>query len=1045
MGSKNSNSDRFCYFFHSDYPDYATGNPKYTTEYNSSYDIKPAVYKSPPNSIENTKYTIYSFIPLILFEQFKMFFNMYFLLVAMSQLIPQLRIGYLITYFGPLCFVLMITMSKEALDDLKRKRRDGELNKELYKVIDSSVDNLEAQNEYTTIKSASQLRVGDVIMLTKNSRVPSDLLLVKCVDGSKKEAIGEVDQNESMFLRTDQLDGETDWKLKVPVPHTQNIPLHQCKYIKVNYEEPHKDLYSFFGTMMVEKFSLDAKPHSPSLSPQSATSDHSMIELKHLNGSKSPYEAIPLSIDNALWANTIVASNTVVYGLVLYTGKETKSMLNTKMPQNKVGIVDLELNYLSKVLFVFTFALSMIMYLFSTNKSEWYILITRFMILFSSIIPISLRVNLDMAKTYYSYAIQKDDQINDTVVRTSHLPEELGRIEYLLSDKTGTLTKNEMELKKLHLGYVAYTVETFDELMENIKPKALELVIALAVCHNVTPSYSEFDKTISYQASSPDEIAIVEFTKRIGYSLIHRDMGSIHIKYHNTIHVYKILQTFPFTSETKRMGIVIQDAMDNITLYVKGADTVVAKLVLANDWLDEETTNMAREGLRVLAVAKRDLDTKLYKSFQERYLAAQLSPDRVQQTNKVFDFISKQMTLLGLTGVEDKLQDNVKHTLETLREAGIKIWMLTGDKIETAQTIAMSTRLCSRDQELLPIAKCTSPNDCLDILRKIDSNSNYCLVVDGLSLQTCLDHLKDDFIKRAVELPAVVCCRCSPTQKADVTKLIMDFTGKRVAAIGDGGNDVSMIQTGHCGIGIVGKEGKQASLAADFSITQFSHIARLLLWHGRCCYKRTAKLSQFVIHRGLIISFLQAVFSSLFFFAPIALYQGALLVGYSTIFTMWPVFSLVLDQDVTPNLAMEYPELYRDLVKGRALNTKTFLIWTVISIYQGGIIMLFALYLFESEFIHIVAITFTALIFNELIMVAIEINTWHRFMVYAEVASVIVYLIAMVVLPDFSNLVLYRFKIYFGWYFYMENRRLDTKQLCPAFNTQETQKEIRTI
>ena len=192
-----------------------------------------------------------------------------------------------------------------------------------------------------------------------------------------------------------------------------------------------------------------------------------------------------------------------------------------------------------------------------------------------------------------------------------------------------------------------------------------------------------------------------------------------------------------------------------------------------------------------------------------------------------------------------------------------------------------------------------------------------------------------------------------------------------------------MIQTGHCGIGIVGKEGKQASLAADFSITQFSHIARLLLWHGRCCYKRTAKLGQFVIHRGLIISVLQAVFSSLFLFAPIALYQGALLVGYSTLFTMWPVFSLVLDQDITSNLAMEFPELYKDLVKGRSSSLKTCLIWAAISIYQGGIIMLLALYLFDNEFIHIVAITFTALIFNELIMVAIEINTWHWYMVYA--------------------------------------------------------------
>lgn len=140
--------------------------------------------------------------------------------------------------------------------------------------------------------------------------------------------------------------------------------------------------------------------------------------------------------------------------------------------------------------------------------------------------------------------------------------------------------------------------------------------------------------------------------------------------------------------------------------------------------------------------------------------------------------------------------------------------------------------------------------------------------------------------------------------------------------IGDGGNDVSMIQAADVGVGIVGKEGKQASLAADFSITQFSHLTKLLLWHGRNSYKRSAKLSQFVIHRGLIISVMQAVFSAMFYFAPIALYQGMLIVGYATIYTNAPVFSLVLDQDVNEEIAMIYPELYKDLTKVRNMCMK---------------------------------------------------------------------------------------------------------------------------
>jgi phospholipid-translocating ATPase len=286
----------------------------------------------------------------------------------------------------------------------------------------------------------------------------------------------------------------------------------------------------------------------------------------------------------------------------------------------------------------------------------------------------------------------------------------------------------------------------------------------------------------------------------------------------------------------------------------------------------------------------------------------------------------------------------------------------------------------------------------------LSNSSDTCLVIDGTSLQFFLDHYKEKFIEITILLPAVVCCRCSPTQKASITSLIKSYSKKRVCAIGDGGNDVSMIQAADVGIGIVGKEGMQASLAGDFSITQFSHLTRLLLWHGRNSYRRSSKLSQFIIHRGLIISIIQAVFSALFYFAPIALYQGALLVGYTTIYTTAPVFSLVLDRDVSLDIALLYPELYKDLIKGRTLSLRTFFIWVMISIYQGGAIMLLAIWLFESEFMRIVSITFTSLIFNELLMVALEITTWHKLMFFAEIITLCIYVISMVFLPTYFDM-----------------------------------------
>ncbi|EEB97735.1 hypothetical protein MPER_02882 [Moniliophthora perniciosa FA553] len=286
--------------------------------------------------------------------------------------------------------------------------------------------------------------------------------------------------------------------------------------------------------------------------------------------------------------------------------------------------------------------------------------------------------------------------------------------------------------------------------------------------------------------------------------------------------------------------------------------------------------------------------------------------------------------------------------LELLRNAGVKIWMLTGDKVETARCIAISTKLVARGQYIHEVTKLKTGEEVRRELEFLQNKLDCCLVVDGESLQLCLTLFKNEFIEIATKLSAVVACRCSPTQKADVARLIRKHTKgrKRVCCIGDGGNDVSMIQAADVGVGIVGKEGKQASLAADFSLTQFHHLSKLLLWHGRNSYRRSANLAQFVIHRGLIISIMQAVFSSIFYFAPIALYQGWLLVGYATAYTMAPVFSLVLDRDVSVEVALVYPELYKELTKGRALSYKTFFEWLMISVYQGSAIMIMSLVLF---------------------------------------------------------------------------------------------------
>ncbi|KAI9843023.1 MAG: putative aminophospholipid-translocase [Sclerophora amabilis] len=1106
--------------------------------------LQPSRY--PPNAVSNAKYTAWSFLPHTLYNEFSFFFNLYFLLVALSQVVPALRIGYLSTYIAPLAFVLAITLGKEALDDIARRRRDAESNSEGYTVLrfdrgaaqNSSKNKVpltstrltkerqknhenslrdqgkplsktkmggddrepapsEAPSGYTVrevVRKSRDLKVGDVLKMGKDQRVPADVIILRSYsnenslglaapdagqssytssatnlvdpildasadeerpsglrtesgtgqDGDRQSAGGET--VTETFLRTDQLDGETDWKLRLASPLTQSLDLSELALLQVVAGKPDKRVNEFVGTIQIDPTHEDgrAKHNSVIEQPDSANSIR--------RGPKSG--SAPLTIDNTAWANTVLASNSTTLAVVIYTGPQTRQALSTASSRSKTGLLEYEINSLTKILCVLTTALSVILVALegfkSTEERKWYVAIMRFLILFSTIIPISLRVNLDMGKSVYAWFIERDQDIRGAIVRTSTIPEELGRLEYLLSDKTGTLTQNEMEMKKIHVGTVSYANEAMEEVSsytrqafslqgpdanqpgELVTPSSIytapsisstamrtrreigsrvrDVVLALALCHNVTPMTEgeAGNGTTTYQASSPDEIAIVRWTESVGLRLVHRDRKSMALQSmdsHRVVVRVRILDIFPFTSDGKRMGIIVQffegeqspdcnsENSGDVWFYQKGADTVMSSIVAANDWLDEETANMAREGLRTLVVGRKKLSTQQYKEFSSRYKEASLTlHGRDGNMSKVVkDHLELDLELLGVTGVEDKLQHDVKPSLELLRNAGIKIWMLTGDKVETARCVAVSSKLVARGQYIHTIAKLKRKDMAQDSLDFLRSKTDACLLIDGESLALLLQYYRDSFISLAVLLPAVIACRCSPTQKADVAKLIRSYTKKRICCIGDGGNDVSMIQAADVGVGIVGKEGRQASLSADFSIDHFCHLTKLLVWHGRNSYKRSAKLAQFVIHRGLIISVCQTMYSIASEFEPVALYKDWLLVGYATVYTMAPVFSLVLDKDVDEQLANLYPELYKELTEGRSLSYRTFFIWVIVSIYQGGIIQGLSQILVSVDGPRMVSVSFTVLVINELIMVAFEVTTWHPVMIFSLLGTALIY------------------------------------------------------
>ncbi|GIQ88494.1 P-type ATPase, subfamily IV, partial [Kipferlia bialata] len=251
--------------------------------------------------------------------------------------------------------------------------------------------------------------------------------------------------------------------------------------------------------------------------------------------------------------------------------------------------------------------------------------------------------------------------------------------------------------------------------------------------------------------------------------------------------------------------------------------------------------------------------------------------------------------------------------------------------------------------------------------------------------------LRELFISVAVQCPAVVCCRCSPEQKALVCHLVKQYTGLQTLSVGDGGNDVAMIQMADVGVGLEGKEGKQASLASDFSIRRFRDLRHLLFWHGRNSYVRSANMAQFVISRGVTISILQAIFSALFFFSSVSLFSGLLLIGYSTVYTALPVLALVLDEDVTRQQALAFPQLYRNLAKGRQMTLKTFFTWCAISTWEGGCIILMTMSVMDSNFFNIVGVAFSVLIVVELLTLGFYVHSWRPMMVVAEVASLLLY------------------------------------------------------
>lgn len=1036
------------------------------------------------NRIKNTKYSLFTFIfkYMLITLPFESVSAVFFLVIIVAQIIsPTLRVTPIYASFLPWFIIYLINVLRQGLDNYSRYIRDSEINKSSYKRF--------RNGQYETVECQS-IKVGDLILIEKNQRVPADCILLK-----SEEISGEI------FIRTDQLDGETDWKRRCTLAETQQCSVESLQNIILDVEKSSKDIYSFQGRLKFTNFvkndsdnsGLFQKPSNnskiflgapvdtivksaslenadkgrknendekdkPFIKIGNADSLNEKEEIKILieeaiqnipEGEKIANEAIQnipeciknsnednqnipegaknrnkdnqniperqkngnedsmaeyaprlemgLDLENTVWSNTVVSSSSALC-MVIYTGHNTRSMLNTLGPRIKSSQMERELER-------FIFAMSIISiscaFIFTLNRMgfnfglEFSLVAFRFIIIFSYVIPISLKFMITTARLLYTYLLARDEILKTAKVQTNSLQEELARISFFLTDKTGTLTKNEMMMKKLHIGTICYNAENVEEISsmvrnitakmaskqkksfwrrtKNIETRIYELIEGLSICHNVTPT--ETEGVLSYQASSPDEIAMANYAANVGLKLVRRTSNEITILIDEANEVvYKILYIFPFNSDTKRMGIIVEKNGEYV-FFAKGADTVMKNMIKENDYIEEETDNMGREGLRTLVFAKRTLTKSEFSQFSQNYEKARASLiDRNEIMLQVQNSIEEDLEILGITGVEDKLQDNVKQTIERIRSADIKVWMLTGDKIETAISIAYSSRLLTRSDQYYIISNCTSIEEvdgCLNILRDRKYNS---LVIDGKSLEVIIAHLLDKFIGIAKNLHCLIGCRYSPTQKAIMAQHLRHEAGETVLCIGDGGNDVSMITSADVGVGIEGKEGSQASIAADFSIVGFSDIADLMFYHGRRCYNNSAKISHIIFHRGVMISTIQGIFSIMILFFPLSILQGSMATLF-ILFTIGPLWLMIFDEDISRSVSLKYPELYKELRENDLLNLKQFVKTLATSIFQAAAFILLLFY-FDSDALEIsfMSLTcFTNLIINEQLMACLSV------------------------------------------------------------------------
>eukprot|EP01135_Chromosphaera_perkinsii_P001428 Nk52_evm12s168 gene=Nk52_evmTU12s168 len=979
----------------------------------------------PSNIIKTTKYNFYSFLPMNLYEQFKRIANVYFVLIAILNCLPAVSSFSPGLGFFPVVFVLAVTAVKDWWEDHRRYKSDRETNNRKCRRYEQEMGSFEEV-------IWQELYAGHIVRVERDGTIPGDMVVL-CSSND----------DNMCYVETMNLDGETNLKQRFVPAELVGVFDGMSALGKVSgridCDLPNNKIYNFSGCMVL----------------------NSVVDGKIEDG-----QDIPLDAGHLLLRDTILRNTDWAIGVVVYAGADTKAVQNNTGVRFKRSKAESDINGKLVLMFVVLVVLSTLgaicSYVFLSDKwgtgatylfpdadpyspsTQAFLNFLTFVIILQYVIPISLYVAIEVVKLGQVYFIMNDVELYDETkdqpieVLALNITEDLGQIDYVFSDKTGTLTENKMDFKICSIYGHMYEhrenantdgAQEHEFVRDGGLMKALEVksereddfMHALALCNTSVPSSKE---GILFESESPDEAALVKTAYLYGYQLMNRTINRMCVKVGEKIQEYKILALLPFDSTRKRMSVLVENEVGGVTLLCKGADSAMLDVLHPGQEEVIETTkkhlhDFSVAGLRTLVIGKAEISQKFLKTWLPKYHeASSLIEDREETLGSLVMQMESHITLLGATGIEDKLQEGVPESIESLRRAGIKVWVLTGDKQETAMNIAGECKLFYEGMEVI-VLEANSNDEYIEAVNKLhkkicvenETKKPYGMVVSGSVIAYALEEENQAlFVDIACDCVSVLVCRSTPSQKASIVRLVKEHKDKMTLAIGDGANDVGMIQTANIGIGIAGQEGMQAKMASDFAIGQFRFLTRLLLVHGHWCYDRLAYMLLYFFYKSLALVMVNFWFQIYCGFSAQFVFEPLFPLTFNLCWTSWPPVMLgILDQDMSDRTLQREPELYRISQFGKIFTSRRFWLTMLHAVYQSLAIFFvaYATYRGSDTSLWVMSVTIqSSLVIVVSLTLAMEYRRWNwlmHFMLWTTLFVYFVYQLVYNALPIFTT------------------------------------------